>query len=607
MASRIISLFPDHEAGQEFQVKGPRVLGRLIERLVSSFGGNIIISVVSHTLLISLFLSLNFFEPGFKGLSFGNSADPSRIKENLVAFNLALNDLGRDEKYQEILSGVLSKIEQTEVTNITDDFIWVDTKLSQKERVEFFKQLIKRTLLDQTEYQTTWYANQTTGEISSRTPDTIKLNSGKKIFLKPSMVEESKYEVFILDKEVSRALDRMKGAGLIKEKPASMDRGTVQLSLNGAKVEIPAEYYYRSSPYELIMARGAKLFSIVRGFSHPRPFGDTQNSTWASKKIDREDKPTELVERGYFKVFYYGEIDPVENRPEENIRPLTKRFTLPREKWQELLDGLMAYDEEEQFRRLEKEFLQDCDPNDAHLAEFVKEFINLNLNGAILLHQPFQAAFDSLEELYYKSPIFERLLFYVNKSPESLVATEFLFCLASALDFERRTIDYLHQSYLEASVCLERKINVDYVFNSKAKALTIKTVFDELTKILSASNFSSVEDALNRYTKEIIKIYDYLVEKGGETADRARYALGCLLWERGQKKEAVSVWQKISPVFKVQPFPRIRGILYGPKFSLVEESVSKVLDFEARRYTYLLNERAVRFHKWSRREGSQQK
>ncbi|MCR4397268.1 MAG: hypothetical protein NUW07_11150, partial [Candidatus Saccharicenans sp.] len=185
------------------------------------------------------------------------------------------------------------------------------------------------------------------------------------------------------------------------------------------------------------------------------------------------------------------------------------------------------------------------------------------------------------------------------------LATEFLFCLASALDFERRTIDYLHQAYLEASVCLERKINVDYVFNSQAKALTIKTVFDELAKFLSASDFSSVEDALSRYTKEIVNIYNYLVEKGGETADRARYALGCLLWERGQKKEAVSVWQKISPAFKVQPFPRIRGILYGPKFNLVEESVNKVLNFEASRYTYLLNERAVRFHKWSRREDSQ--
>lgn len=607
MASRIISLFPEHEAGQEIQVKGSRVLGRLIERLVGSFGGNIIISVLSHTLLISLFMSINFLEPSFKGLSSGNSADQSRIKENLVALNLALKDLGRDEKYQEMLSEVLGKIKQTEVTNITGDFIWIDPKMSQKEKIEFFKQLIKSTVLDKTEYQTTRYENQTIDKISSKAPDTIKLNSGEKIFLKPSIMEENKYEVFVLGKDVSRVLDRMKGAGLIKEKPVFLEKDTVQLSINRAKVEIPAEYYYRSSPYELIMAVGARSFSVVRGFPHLNLFGNTRVSTRALEKIENEDEQSKLAESGSFKIIYYGEIEPAGNSPEEKIKTSAKKFNLPREKWQDLLDGLMAYDEAEQFRRLEKEFLRNYDPNDPRLAEFVKEFINLNLNGAILLHQPFQAAFDSLEELYYKSPIFERLLLYINKAPDSHLATEFLFCLASALDFERRTIDYLHQAYLEASVCLERKINVDNVFNSQAKALTIKTVFDELAKFLSASDFSSVEDALNRYTEEIINIYNYLVEKGGETADRARYALGCLLWEIGQKKEAVSVWQKISPGFKVQPFPRIRGILYGPKFSLVDESVSKILDFEARRYTYLLNERAISFHKWSRRERSQQK
>ncbi|MDM7918914.1 MAG: hypothetical protein QUS12_07085 [Methanosarcina sp.] len=178
-------------------------------------------------------------------MSSENSADQSRIKENLVALNLALKDLGRDEKYQEMLSEVLGKIKQTEVTNITDDFIWIDPKLSQKEKIEFFKQLIKSTVLDQTEYQTTRYENQTTDKISSKAPDTIKLNSGEKIFLKPSIMEENKYEVFVLGKDVPRVLDRMKVAGLIKEKPAFLEKDTVQLSINRAKVEIPAEYYYR--------------------------------------------------------------------------------------------------------------------------------------------------------------------------------------------------------------------------------------------------------------------------------------------------------------------------------------------------------------------------
>jgi len=181
-------------------------------------------------------------------------------------------------------------------------------------------------------------------------------------------------------------------------------------------VEVPTDYYYRSCPYEKIMARGAKLFSLVKGFPEGITLGGETEAAARKSPAGAENKITNPAASGTFLVIYYGELDLEKKPSEEGLIPGSQKFPVPRKDWPELLDTLMSYPEDEQFRRLEEEYLQTCDPNDQNLAEFFREFINLNLNGAFFIDEPFIAAFDSLEELFYKKRVFERLLFHIRKA-----------------------------------------------------------------------------------------------------------------------------------------------------------------------------------------------
>lgn len=528
------------------------------------------------------------------------------IEENLAAFNQALSEILKDKNNQESLPFILEKLNTEKIPKITSDFIFLDPNMGRKERVEFFRQIIEKTILDQGYFKENIPNSPNTDEVKYQPHNFLKINTGDKIFLERSLPDENKYEVYILKKNISRVLEEMKEAGLTQEKPGYIAKEPVLLSNGVEQIEIPPEYFYRSCDYERIISKGARLFFITKGFSRIKGLESAIAPTSGPEVVEKRIEKKKLFEGETVKIIYYGEIQPVEMSSGKNFLQVAKKFNFPREKWSELLDSLMVYHEVEQFRRLEANFLQEYEANDPTLADFFREFINSNLNGAIFLYHPLQVAFDSLEELYHKGPIFDRLLFYFDTAPGSLLAAEFLFCLASALDFERRTIEYLDKAYPTAIDYLKRKVNSGQVFNSLAKALTIKAVYEELRKFLASAGFNSLDDILFEYDKHTLKIYRYLAEKGGDIGDRARFALGCFLWEAGNKEEAIKVWKKISITFKTQPFPRIRGILYNPKFKLIEENVNMILDYEARRYTNYLNQRAVKFNKWSRGTSSQQ-
>lgn len=75
------------------------------------------------------------------------------------------------------------------------------------------------------------------------------------------------------------------------------------------------------------------------------------------------------------------------------------------------------------------------------------------------------------------------------------------------------------------------------MFNSQAKALTIKTVYDELKRYLAAAGFSLADEALYRYTREIIRIYRYLIENGGDTGDEPDLLLAVSSGGREKKRK----------------------------------------------------------------------
>lgn len=392
----------------------------------------------------------------------------------------------------------------------------------------------------------------------------------------------------------------MKESGELIERPAKISRETLLLPVGEKGVEVSAEYFYRSCPHEKIIARGASLFSIVKGFPNLK-LKRKEASVPSRKSPAGVDKDWPKSTEGTFLVIYYGELN-LENRPsEKELIPGTQKSPVPKKEWPELLDGLMRYPEDEQFRRLEQEYLQTCDPGDPTLTEFIQEFINLNLNGAFFIDEAFLAAFDSLEELFYKKPVFECLLFHIRKAPDSLLAAEFLFCLASSLNFEKRVIAYLSRAYLQAKDLQKNEQGLVYTFNSRAKALAIKTVYEELLKLFAARGFRSIDEVLDRYDKEELKIYQYLAEKDGRVRDRALLAMGLHFWNQGNEDEAAKLWLKISPAYNTPPFPMIRDSLYDRRSMFSRTNIDHLLTRESLRITHILNQRAVKFHKWSRR------
>jgi len=607
MGSSLINLFPAKEPEEDFLITWSSQQNNIFDGWINNLIPYIFISLIFHLGLILSFSGISFLTFYSSGMSSKYLSESSGlIEENLVAFDQALHETLKDKNNQKNLQFILEKLKTAKIPNITSDFIFLDPNMSQKERVEFFRQIIEKTFLDQSYFQENIPNSPNTDEVLYQPHNYLRISTGDKIFLERSLLGENKYEVYILKKNISRVLEEMKKAGLIQEKLGYIAKEPVLLYKGTEQIEIPAEYFYRSCDYQKIISKGASLFFITKGFSRIKGLEGAIEPTPGPDVAENRMEGKNLSESETFKIIYYGEIQPAEMTSGENFLQVAKKFNFPREKWSELLNSLMVYHEVEQFRQLEAKFLQEYDPNDPTLADFFREFINSNINGAIFLYHPLQVAFDSLEELYNKSPIFERLLFYLDKAPSSLLAAEFLFCLASALDFERRTIEYLDKAYPTASDFLKRKVNSGYLFNSLAKALTIKAVYEELRKYLASAGFNSPDDILSEYNKEILKIYRFLSEKGGDIGDRARFALGCFLWETGNKEESIKVWKKISLTFKTQPFPRIRGILYNPKFKLIEENVNMILDYEARCYTNYLNQRAVKFHKWSRGASSQQ-
>ena len=603
MGSRLIVLFPVEDSEAKPSRKLPVCFKKILNLRVNSFTSAFFLSLMLHILLVGLSVLASF--SFFSSSAFNFPAEPlasALSAENFRAFESAMYELLQDEKNREKVASLLDNLRGAGIPEMPDNFIFLNEKLSGNEKIELFKRLIEETIFQPEKNLEKVSEDMTSYEKIDSFPATLKLNSGKKIFLEKSAMEDRKVEVYTLNRQAGQLLEDMRKAGVLKEKPAVINKKTIMLRMGQEAVEIPADYFYRSSPYEKIIAKGIKLFSIVKGFPDIKAL-EEEGGVFTAEVTGREGKEIiEPSESRNFKVIYYGELNLEEKTSEEKPISAGKKFLLPRGNWPELLDALMAYPEEEQFRRLETEYLQQYDPNDPALAEFIREFINSNINGVIFIDDPFVAAFDSLEELFYKKPVFERMLFYIKKVPDSFLAFEFLFCLASSLDFERRVIDYLSKAYPLVTGYLFRNRGPDYAFNSLAKSLTIKTVYEELRKYVAAAGFSSIDEVLDKYQQEELKIYRYLAQKGGEVSDRSLFALGSFFWKHGDKNEAVKSWKKVSPAYKKQPFPVIRGLLYNPQFSIAERGVDECLEREARLYTSYLYQRAMKFHKWSRRK-----
>lgn len=583
---------PESESGGE--ASAPDEPGPLTKIDWTGFNRAILWSAFFHLIVFVLF--------SFTTIIRLPSAPPSSLASieksganDLELFSAALQELTRDKDWQEKLSRVLPTLEDNRLPELPEQFRLLEDKIPDREKVEIFKKLLEVYLTASTSNEP-GSASAPTGASSFLSGENnFQVKSGERVFLRPSAGQKGQVELYVLEAKASHELEALQKADSLRSAPALIGPGqSVRLNLSGHYAEVPAEYYYRRSPFEEILARGSYLFSIVRGF--PKV-----SSGKASEEEIKKPPLPQIFPQGEFQVIYYGQVEiplartetcPKDDRPPLDLKP---------EEWNKKLDALMVDPEEIQFARFEKDYLQKYSWQDARLAQFTRNFINSNLNGVFLVEDEFTSAFDSLEELFYKKTIFERMAALVEKQPPSPVRDELMFCLASSLDLERRVITHLEKAYPQASEICLRKYPLPHVHYSLSKAYVLKKMYEELLAEIKRLGFYSWDEVEKKYLEKELAIYQVLAERGGQTRARALYAIGLTYWEEGQADQAIKTWQQIEEKGCPDYVSSLLKVIREAPSATIYTYIDNELNYQTAKNTKYLYRRQQQFHKWARR------
>ena len=596
-----ITLFPEKEPEKKksFNLKPEMIKVWLaVKQASSGFSSALFLSGVLH-LIIGVVLSVT----AVSYYSYpGSSGSQPAVDSDFKLLARAVEELNKEIGLDEQLARLMEELEEKKLPAVAQNILIMDDRMTEKEKVEVYKNLLENFIKQGGGVSVAEKAGQKERQPGSK-EESFKIHSGERVFLSPSPSGGGKSELYILGQEEVIELERLEKAGALKNPPGYGVGRIIDLKVGDRMMEVPAQYYFRSCPYEQILAKGALNFSIIKGF--PTFIFPPAEDEQAKRAREQATTQTEqLFPQGTFRVFYYGEAEFQEQKGEETAQKKREpvHFDLAAHKWSEILDGLMAYPEEVQFSIFEKDYLNKYDWDNPDLAAFTRNFINSNLNGVIFIEDEFTAAFDALEELFYKKPIFERIAVLIETHPTSPVRDELLFCLASSLDMERRVIKNLARAYPQAKDIYLKKASLDYVFNSLPKAFVLKQVYEDLKESLSRKGFSSLDEALEKYEEGELKIYEDLAGRGGQTRARALYAIGLALWEKGEKEKALETWRKIERSYASLSIKNLLDIINQTPPAKLDEEIEAEISYQSNRNSKYLYRRLIQFNKWARRQ-----
>ena len=598
---RQITLFPEEEPEKKksFNLKPEMMKAWLaLKQVGGGFSGALFLSGILH-MIIGLGLSVT----AVSYYSYpGSSGSQPAVDSDFKLLARAVEELNKEIGLDEQLARLMEELEEKKLPAVAQNILIMDDRMTEKEKVEVYKNLLENFIKQGGGVSVAEKAGQKERQPGSK-EESFKIHSGERVFLSPSPSGGGKSELYILGQEEVIELERLEKAGALKNPPGYGVGRIIDLKVGDRMMEVPAQYYFRSCPYEQILAKGALNFSIIKGF--PTFIFPPAEDEQAKRAREQATTQTEqLFPQGTFRVFYYGEAEFQEQKGEETAQKKREpvHFDLAAHKWSEILDGLMAYPEEVQFSIFEKDYLNKYDWDNPDLAAFTRNFINSNLNGVIFIEDEFTAAFDALEELFYKKPIFERIAVLIETHPTSPVRDELLFCLASSLDMERRVIKNLARAYPQAKDIYLKKASLDYVFNSLPKAFVLKQVYEDLKESLSRKGFSSLDEALEKYEEGELKIYEDLAGRGGQTRARALYAIGLALWEKGEKEKALETWRKIERSYASLSIKNLLDIINQTPPAKLDEEIEAEISYQSNRNSKYLYRRLIQFNKWARRQ-----
>lgn len=480
----------------------------------------------------------------------------------------------------------------------------LDSQLTRRERIEIFHELLDSWLgakEGHSELKSEVNLENMAPPENRRGQEPLSLRSGSKFFASGPYAPGGT-GLYKISPELSRRLAALRSSEKYERDQTLVRGGYVRVAAAAGYKDVPAGYYFRDCPYEEMMTVGANLFYLQTGFHvlkktilSGRPETKTKKSSFSGPGSD-------------FVVFL---LEPGSLKPPA---PITKKsleaLALRPGEMDMILDELMELPEEEQFTQFVSNYLERYNPDKGDLALLTKEFINRNLGMVFIATSPFQAAFDFLEEIYFNKRTQSYLEACCKDYRETKLGTEILFILAALTDFEKRTLGYLFDAYESVGKVLTGREKILNVFSPKAKAFAIKGVMEAVLETMEKAGIQSEADLIRLYENYEASLYELLAESGGETRDRALFALGCLFWNSRKYDEAVKTWKSIRSSYERRAFKELQRLIQSfesvtngvpADYSLIASRVDDVLARENGSRTKKQLRRMIPFKKWSLR------
>ncbi len=416
-------------------------------------------------------------------------------------------------------------------------------------------------------------------------------------FVKQS--SSGRYSVHKIDTKTASLIDRM-AANKSTGSAMTMSGGqTVLVPTGNGPKEVPAEYYFRISPYHQMAALRAGLFTIVGEYPKSPDLAGKPRLTEAMAASRRAAENLPGGESAMI-VFILAPSDGAPAVPAER-----RSLKLNGSQFGEILDKLMALDAEEQLTVFKKEYLDRYDWESPDLALLTREFIFNNLNGVFFVLDDLAGAFDQAEELFYKRPVYDFFAGVAGSFPGTRTDSEIRFYLASTQDFELRTLEKILavRSDIDAVVAGERRMAS--TFQAEAKALVLRQISDDLLRSAGRLRISPAM-MVNWYRQRQEETLSDLTESGGDTRNRALVAWGKLLWQEEEYQRAIAKWKMVdmSGQGYSGAFGQIIEIIdrYGFNSKVRRAIDEELYKEDAPGREDRLN-RHLRFHTWNRRSG----
>jgi len=385
------------------------------------------------------------------------------------------------------------------------------------------------------------------------------LTSGKKIIPSVSAKGKRKTKLNVLEKPTINDLQSLQ-----KFPTEDLDyytsRGNVWVrSPAGTKI-VPSQYFFRESPYEQILAQGVHLFYIVDGFP---VLQEKQAADVHYVDMQSENLFQEKAKMGFQVVLLSGlsgSAEPMFPEAQEDREVLEISPTFE-EHFSKFCDDFLALPEEQQFLYFKTNYLEKYDLNSEELCSLTRKFFYRNLNNIIIPVSEISSAFDYLEELYFNKPLEHQFLEFWRDHPDTLIGIHILMTLASHYEFEKRALEYLYKAYDEAKRYLHQKYKISEVFDKKTKCYVIKTMYEKLDREIRKKGYTSVDEIAQKYIEEQIKIYEIVIDMGGESRNRGLYDLACLYWDLNFHDMAIDIWAQIDDSFESDALESIKEAL----------------------------------------------